>query len=130
MKAISENNKTAPARLGGLTLAFVGDAVFELLVREYLASQPECSQGQLHKKAVEFVRAGAQSASAEKLLGVLTQQELDVFKRGRNAHTSHIPKGATSADYHAATAVEALFGYLYLNGETDRINELFRIVVS
>jgi len=117
-----------PKLLSPLTLAFVGDGVFELFVRERLVCQGNCPVKSLHKKSVEQVCCGAQAKVSKRLLPLLTEEELEVFKRGRNAHTNHVPKNAAVEDYHAATAFEALFGYLYLSGNIERLREIFKIV--
>lgn len=117
-----------PKQLSPLTLAFVGDCVFELFVRERLVCQANCPVNSLHKNSVAQVCCQAQAQSMEKLMPVLTERELQIFKRGRNATTSHVPKNASSKDYHAATGFEAMFGYLYLNGELERLRELFSMI--
>ena len=117
-----------PKRLGPLALAFVGDAVFELFVRERLVCRAERPVSELHRASVEQVCARAQAGFARKLLPVLTEEERDILRRGRNAHSNHVPKNADPADYHAATAFEALFGYLYLCGSLARLRELFGLV--
>lgn len=111
--------------LSPLALAFVGDGVYSLMVRERLLSQANRPVNDLHKLAVKAVRAEAQSAAMEKLLPLLTEEEEAVFKRGRNAHTAR-----SGADYHRATGFESLFGYLYLAGRIDRVRELFAICVE
>jgi len=113
-----------------LTLAFIGDGVYELFVREYIVGLANCSANKLHKKCVEMVRCEAQAASARKLLEFFTEAETDVYMRGRNAHVSHVPKNSKIGDYHAATALEAVFGYLYLNGKIDRLRELFEMIIK
>ncbi len=111
--------------LSPLALAFVGDGVYSLFVRERLLAKANRPVGDLHRLAVEAVRAEAQSAAVERLLPVLTEEELAVFKRGRNAHTAR-----TGAEYHRATGLESLFGYLYLDGRTDRLRELFALCME
>lgn len=111
--------------LSPLALAFIGDAVFEVLVRERLVCQGSRPVNDLHRASVRQVCAGAQAGYMEKLLPLLTPEESDIFRRGRNAHTNHVPKNSDVAGYHAATGFECLFGYLYLNGRTDRLLELF-----
>lgn len=111
--------------LSPLALAFVGDGVYSLMVRERLLSQANRPVNDLHKLAVKAVRAEAQSAAMEKLLPLLTEEEEAIFKRGRNAHTAR-----SGADYHRATGFESLFGYLYLAGRIDRVRELFAICVE
>lgn len=114
-----------PNSLSPLTLAFIGDCVYELFVREALVKQANRPAGELHKTKVQFVSAFAQANAYRLIKDDLTEKEQDIFKRGRNAHTTHTPKNMSSADYHTATGFEALFGYLYLCGETDRLNALF-----
>ena len=116
------------AMLSPLTLAFVGDAIYELLVREWLAREANRPANDLHKESVSRVCAQAQSKAVKLLLPVLTEEELSIYKRGRNAHVNHIPRHADPADYHAATGLETLFGYLYLDGKNDRVLELFNII--
>ncbi len=124
--ACSPLNEMSP-----LTLAFLGDGVYELLVREYLVSQGSCPVKKLHSRAVEWVRCEAQSSAlAETLWPVLTEEEKSVALRGRNAHVGHVPKNAKVGEYHGATALEALFGWLYLKGEAGRLRELFSLILE
>lgn len=120
----------SPKGLSPLPLAFVGDGVYELLVREYLAAQGNCPVKKLHARKVELVRCQAQAQALEKIWPQLTPEEQEVAQRGRNAHVGHVPKNAALADYHRATALEALFGYLYLSGDMTRLRELFRCVIE
>ena len=113
-----------------LGLAHCGDAVFELLVRSHLCVSGGVKAGELHRKTVEFVSAGAQSRRMERLLPLLTPQELAWFKRGRNAHVNGIPKNATREEYARATGLECLFGALFLTGQAQRANELFVLTVE
>ena len=113
-----------------LALAFVGDGVYELFVREHLMLLANRPAGELHRRAVKLVRASAQAEAAERMMPLLSEEELAVFKRGRNAHTGHTPKNASDAQYHAATGLEALFGYLHLSGRDDRARELFTQCIS
>lgn len=108
-----------------LTLAFVGDGVYGLMVREWLACEANRPIGELHTRSVKLVCAEAQAAAVGRLLPLLSDEETAVFKRGRNAHTSR-----SGNDYHYATGLEALFGYLYLSGQTDRLQELFAFVME
>lgn len=110
-----------------LTLAFLGDAVYSLLVRNMLALSVNKPTGKLHKESVTYVNAAFQSKMIKELLPFLTESETAVFKRGRNAHSSHSPKNQTDADYRYATGLEALYGYLYLCGNTERIKEIFEL---
>ncbi|MBR2730972.1 MAG: ribonuclease III [Clostridia bacterium] len=113
------------AALSPLALAFIGDTVFDLLVRGELLSRANQPVSALHQQATRRVCAAAQAASASALLPLLTEEETAVFKRGRNAHPGGIPKHASAADYHYATGLECLFGWLYLRGELARIRLLF-----
>lgn len=113
-----------------LTLAFLGDAVYELMVREYLTKLNNISAAKLHKLSVKLVNASAQSEGIKKIMPILTEDELAVFKRGRNAHPHHTPKNQSEGDYHYATGFEALFGYLHLLEQTDRLRELFNIIIE
>lgn len=121
-----ENSPCDPKLLSPLALAFVGDGVYDLFVRERLVCEANRPVKKLNEKKVSIVRCSSQAKLVEKLMPILTEEELDVLKRGRNAHTQHIPKNATSADYHSATALEALLGYLYLAGRIERIRELLK----
>ena len=108
-----------------LALAHVGDAVFELLVRQELCCVKAAPMRDLHRMTVARVNAPAQAARMEKLLPLLTPEELTVYKRGRNAHSHPAPKSATPGQYARATGLEALFGWLWLTGQIDRIAVLF-----
>ena len=105
-------------------LAFVGDAVYALYVRTHLASVNRPS-GELHKLSVEYVNATAQAKAFEVIKEELTEKEMAVFKRGRNFHTGNTPKNSTGGDYHTATGLETLFGFLYLSKQNERLEELF-----
>ena len=117
-------------KISMLGLAHVGDAVYELLYRSKLCSDGHTAVAEMHRMTVAFVRAEAQAEAAAKLLPVLTQDETSVFKRGRNAKVNSVPHNADIGQYHAATGLEALFGWLYLLGRTERINELFNIITG
>ena len=124
-------NKTLDVKaLGSLALAYMGDAVYEVYIRHHLLSLGQVKPNKLHKEATKMVKAQAQCEAAQKIMPLLTEDELSVFKRGRNAHTNHKAKNASEGDYHYATGLEALFGYLYLSGEKERLRELFDIIVS
>ena len=112
------------AMLGALELAYVGDCIFELLVRTHLLQESGCKVKELHSMVVKHVCAAGQAALAHKILPLLTEQELSVFKRGRNHRHPRIPKGSSPAEYGLATAFESLMGYLYLCGQTERLEEL------
>ena len=113
-----------------LALAHVGDAVYELLVRSMLCSEKHAAVTQLHKLTVQHVKAPAQAAAAEKLRPMLTEKELAVYKRGRNTKVNSVPHHAEIGQYHAATGLEALLGWLYLCGRIERINELFAVIAE
>lgn len=112
------------------TLAFVGDVVYELLVRERLVAGGDRPVGQLHNQAVEQVRASAQAEAYHLLEEQITEEELSILKRGRNANGVHPPKNADPQAYRKATGIEALFGYLYLCGRTQRLTELFELIIA
>lgn len=113
-----------------LGLAHIGDAVYELLTRTMLCSDGVTKASQLHKLTVARVNAPAQAEAMERILPHLSDTELAVYKRGRNTKVNSVPQKADIAQYHAATGLEALFGWLYLKGERERIEELFKIGVS
>jgi len=112
-------------QISALGLAHCGDAVFELLVRTWLCSHGGVRAKSLHRETVAYVAAPAQAARMDRMLPLLTEEELDFYRRGRNAHVHGIPKNATHEQYSKATGLECLFGSLYLMGRQDRINELF-----
>lgn len=109
-----------------LTLAFLGDAVYSLLVRNMLTVESNKPTGKLHKDSIKYVNAAFQAQMIKELMDELTENEIAVFKRGRNAHSAHSPKNQSDADYRYATGFEALYGYLYLSGNTQRVKELFQ----
>ena len=111
--------------ISSIGLAHMGDAVFELLARGWLCAHGKATGKGLHRATIELVRAEAQAVRAEAILPLLTEEELAVFRRGRNANVHTIPHHASRAQYGTATALEALLGWLYLRGEKARVNELF-----
>lgn len=111
--------------ISSIGLAHMGDAVFELLVRTWLCAHGGATGKGLHRAAVRLVCAESQAEKAEKILPLLTEEERSVFRRGRNAQVHTVPAHASRAQYAEATALEALLGWLYLQGRTERINELF-----
>lgn len=117
-----------PKQLSPLALAFLGDAVYEILVRERLVRMGSRPSSELHRLSVAQVCCRAQALASEKLVPVLTEEEAEIFRRGKNARPGHIPRNADQQDYHLATALEALFGYLYLNGRNDRVREIFDVI--
>lgn len=116
--------------ISSLGLAHLGDGVYELLVRTWLCLSGKSTSKGLHKAAVSYVSATAQAKAAERMAPQLSNEEADVFRRGRNAKVNSIPKNANLTHYHMATGLESLFGYLYLKGRKERINELFTIAMS
>ncbi len=114
-----------PFLVNVLTLAYQGDAVYELMVRRALIAQAALPAGQMHRLAMNYVSASRQSKACEVLLPMLNKEEESVFMRARNANPPHAPRHADIGDYHRATALEAVFGYLDLMGQQQRLTELF-----
>lgn len=117
--------KAEVRQLSPAALAFYGDSVYEILVRRSIVMCGNRPSGELHTMSVKMARASYQAAAYEKLLPLLTEEEADVLRRGRNTTGITAPKSSSPAEYHKATAVEALFGYLSLIGEEERLEELF-----
>ena len=116
--------------MSSLGLAHLGDGVFELMVRAWLCLHGKVKAKDLHRATVSYVAAPAQAAAMERLLPLLTDEEADVYRRGRNTAPHSVPRAATRAQYQSATGLEALFGWLYLQGRTDRLNELFETIMD
>ena len=116
--------------ISSLGLAHLGDAVFELMVRSWLCLHGKATSKGLHRATVRYVAAPAQAKAVEKILPLLTEEEGDVFRRGRNTSPHSVPQNASRADYQAATGLEALFGWLWLQGRTERLNELFAVMME
>ncbi len=116
--------------LSSLGLAHLGDSVFEVMVRSWLILQGKAKAKDLHRATVQYVAAPAQARLLQRILPLLSQEEEDVFRRGRNTAPHSIPKAASRGDYQAATGLEALFGWLYLQGRTERLNELFHYMMD
>ena len=116
--------------LSSLGLAHLGDGVFEVMVRSWLILRGKAKARDLHRATVRYVAAPAQAAAVERLLPLLTPEEADVYRRGRNTVPHSVPKAASRAQYQAATGLEALFGWLYLQGRTERLNELFEVIMA
>lgn len=116
--------------VSSIGLAHVGDAVFELLVRSWLCAGGKATGKGMHRATVAIVCAESQAERAEKLLPLLTEDEAGVFRRGRNANVHTVPSHASRAQYAAATALEALLGWLYLSGQKDRVSELFGVMME
>ena len=113
-----------------LGLAHLGDGAFELMVRSWLCLHGKATSKGLHRATVRYVAAPAQAQAVEKILPLLTEEEGDVFRRGRNTSPHSVPQNASRADYQAATGLEALFGWLWLQGRTERLNELFAVMME
>ncbi len=116
--------------ISNLGLAHMGDCVFEILCRGWLCAQGGRTVDRLHRDTIHMVKATSQAKFVEKLLPLLTEEELAYYRRGKNAHVHAVPKSATPAEYSKATGLEALFGALYLAGRTERLNELFKKVME
>lgn len=117
-------------QMSSLALAHVGDAVYEIMVRAFLACGGTQTAKNLHSRTTKLVCAAAQAKAAERILPLLSEDEQTAFRHGRNAKPKSVPKSASAAEYAYATALEALFGWLYLRQEYDRINELFAEIAS
>ena len=116
--------------ISSLGLAHMGDGVYELMCRAYLCNAGDQTVLKLHKDTVHLVKAPTQAAFADKIKPFLTDEEMGFFRRGKNAHTHAAPKSASRAEYAKATGLEALFGALYLLGRTQRLNELFELMMK
>ena len=116
--------------ISNLGLAHMGDCVFEILCRGYLCARGGKNVGNLHRDTINMVKASSQAAFADKLIPMLTEEELAYYRRGKNSHVHAVPKSCTPAEYAKATGLEALFGALYLLGRQERINELFVTVME
>ncbi|MDY4976205.1 MAG: ribonuclease III domain-containing protein [Clostridia bacterium] len=124
-----EESAKRPAEYSPLVLAYLGDAVYELYIRSHLVSQGNYPVNRLHKAAISYVKAEAQSAALSALEPELTEEELRIYKRGRNAKPGTVAKHADVKDYHRATGFEALVGYLYLDGQTERLGQVLAATV-
>ena len=116
--------------ISNLGLAHMGDCVFEILCRGYLCAKGEKTVDKLHRDTINMVKATSQAKFVDKLLPLLTEEELSYYRRGKNAHTHAAPKSASRQEYAKATGLETLFGALYLAGKTDRLNELFHMMME
>ena len=116
--------------LSSLGLAHLGDSVFEVMVRSWLCLHGKAKAKDLHRATVRYVAAPAQARAVERILPLLTGEEGDVFRRGRNTSPHSVPQNASRADYQAATGLEALFGWLWLQGRTERLNQLFAVIME
>lgn len=132
IKLLCENNLSNQNKImySPAQLAYAGDAVYELLVRSYIIKSHDTNVNKMHKLAIKFVKANSQAFLINELDAQLTEEEKRIVKRGRNAKVTSSPKNAELMDYRYATGFEALFGYLYLNNELDRLIELFNRVIE
>ena len=128
IKEFNLGDKVPPSQYSALTLAYVGDCVYELFVRTYLLKDLNLPVQRLHKAAIKLVNAKAQSDLYQKVKDKLSDEEVAVYKRGRNTN-SHPPKNADLIDYKSATGMEALIGYLYLKGDSERILEILKNLI-
>ena len=122
--------KTEIDAISNLGLAHMGDCVYEMLVRAYLCSQGNKTVAQLHKQTITMVKATYQAEFVDKMLPLLTEEEMTYYRRGKNSHVHAVPKSATPAQYAKATGLEAMFGYLFLSGKKERANEIFNLVMK
>lgn len=122
--------KAQARALSPATLAFYGDSVYERMVRRRIVSEGSRPSNELHRRSVEWVRASFQAAAYDRLLPLLSEEEGELLRRGRNATGLKAPRSSNSAEYHRATAVEALFGYLSLIGEEARLEALFEEILG
>ena len=116
--------------ISNIGLAHMGDCVYEILVRAHLCAQGRKTVQQLHQQTIQMVKATFQAKFVDKMLPILTDEELAYYRRGKNAHVHAVPKSCTPAEYAKATGLEALFGYLFLSGQKERANEIFQIVMK
>ncbi len=123
-------NIERPSDLPALVLAYIGDAVYELAVREHLVKNGLARVNKLHGESVKYVNAGAQSKALHALEGKLSEDEAAVMRRGRNAKSTHVPRGAGVIEYRHSTALESLIGYIYLKGDTNRLAEIMAAALA
>ena len=116
--------------LSPLVWAYVGDSVFELYVRTHLVNTSNAKPHKLHLETIQFVKAEAQARILDKIWNVLTEEEQEIFKRGRNTENHHLPKNGSIADYSKATGLEALIGYLYLTMQDERLEEILKMCID
>lgn len=117
-------------QISPLTLSFIGDGVYDLMVREYIISLANRPVGKLNNRKISVVNCCFQAKCATALLPYLTEDEKVIYNRGKNANVHSVPKNASRSDYHSATGLEALFGYLYIKKDIARLRELFNIIVT
>ncbi len=117
-------------QLNGVTLAYLGDSIYELYIREHLLKKGLTKVQKLHNEAIKYTSAKGQKEALDKIMDSLTETEVSIFKRGRNSNSDRKPKNTDLATYKQATGFEALIGFLYLNEEVERLNELIQIIIK
>lgn len=123
-------NKEELKLISPLTWAYIGDAVYELYVREYLIKNTNLKPHRLHIETIKYVKASAQANILKRIEEYLTEEEKNIVKRGRNTKTHSAPKNADLTDYMYATAFEALIGYLYVTGQNERLEEILKLCIN
>ena len=129
-KPLVDKNLPNPQQIPPLALAYLGDAVYELAVRCYLLKQPQLKVNNLHCAAISLVCADRQSTLLAQIEPLLSEEELAIYKRGRNAKAGHQPSSTSIGAYRRATGLEALIGYLYLNQQQERLEQIFEILFA
>ena len=124
------NNLGKINTMSPLTWAYIGDAVYELYVRNYLIETTNLKPNKLHREATKFVKASSQAKILDKLKDFLNEEELEIIRRGRNTQNHHLPKNANPTDYMYSTAFEGLIGYLYLTKQETRLNEILSKIIE
>lgn len=124
------NNLGKIYTMSPLTWAYIGDAVYELYIRNYLIETTNLKPNKLHREATKFVKASSQAKILDKLKDFLNEEELEIIRRGRNTQNHHLPKNANPTDYMYSTAFEGLIGYLYLTKQETRLNEILSKIIE
>ncbi|MDO4564462.1 MAG: ribonuclease III domain-containing protein [Clostridia bacterium] len=130
LSALNIERPSDPSQLPALSLAYIGDTVYDLYARTYLVETKDCPVHSLHVHASALVCAKGQAEAFFRVEPILSEAELSAFKRGRNSHSGTVPKNASVSDYRIATGFEALLGYLYLSGEDERLNVLMKYALG
>ncbi len=130
MENLLKNDLKSNPNMSGTSLAYIGDAVFEILARTEVITKNKSTVNNMHKQCKDLVKAKTQAKMYHILMDIATEEEISILKRGRNAKSYTSSKNASKIDYRHATGVEALFGYLYLKGDIDRIYELFNKLIE
>ena len=124
-KSEEEINQMSP-----LVWAYIGDCVYELFIRTHLVDTTSLKPHKLHIESIKYVKAGAQAKILQDLYEILTDEEKEIVRRGRNANSHHLPKNSNVQEYMYATALEALIGFLYLNKKYERLKEIIKVIIS